>query len=87
LARGSPSGARYEPYQDDSEEDALLGRNHEASTSDTRLEENADLEQGLPAVPHVSSQSGWLSTLSSNIRDRLFIRPGRVATDVENRDR
>lgn len=87
LARGSPSSPRYESYQDDSEEDALLGHNHEASTSNSRLEENPDLEQGLPMVPHVSRQSGWLSMLPSNIRDRLFAPPGRVATDVENRDR
>ncbi|KAI1815593.1 hypothetical protein GGS20DRAFT_320118 [Poronia punctata] len=88
LARGSSSNPRYESYQDDSEEDALLGPNASTSASNARPEEdNVDLEQGIPISPHMSRPSSWLNTLSSSMRDRFFARPGRATSDVENRDR
>ncbi|KAI0397646.1 hypothetical protein F5Y17DRAFT_414055 [Xylariaceae sp. FL0594] len=88
LARGSPSGTRYEPYQDDNEEDGLLGEEHGASSSNSRPEEdNGDLEQGLPTVRHVSRRSGWLNAFLGGIRDRISARQTPIDTDVESRDR
>ncbi|KAI0096777.1 hypothetical protein GGR51DRAFT_491268 [Nemania sp. FL0031] len=88
LARGSPSSPRYESYRDDTDEEEMLSGDSGPSTSSSRLDENsADLEQGLPPPPRMSRQPGWMSILSSSIRDRFFAPSGRAAGNVENRDR
>ncbi|KAI3340922.1 hypothetical protein F4824DRAFT_450000 [Ustulina deusta] len=88
LARGSPSSPRYESYRDDTDEEEVLIRDSGPSTSNSRLDEDrADLEQGLPTLPRMSPQPGFLSMLSSSIRDRFFAHSGRTASNVENRDR
>lgn len=88
LARGSPSSPRYESYRDDTDEEEMLVGDSGPSTSGSRLDGgNADLEQGLPLLPRVSRQSGWLNMLPSSIRDRFFTRSERATGNVENRNR
>ncbi|KAI8627079.1 hypothetical protein F5Y19DRAFT_188373 [Xylariaceae sp. FL1651] len=88
LARGSPSSPRYEPYQDDSDEDEILARASAPSSSNSRLnEEGSDLEQGRPGLSRVVRQSGWFSTLSNSLRNHLYSRPERAGSDTQNRDR
>ncbi|KAI3327118.1 hypothetical protein HD806DRAFT_383263 [Xylariaceae sp. AK1471] len=88
LARGSPSSPRYEPYQDESEDDEMLVRAPVSTTNPSRSDEDsADLEQGLPTLPHVSRQPGWLNTFSRSMRDRFFALSFRSASEMENRDR
>ena len=61
LARGSPSSPRYEPYHDDSDDEA-----EEGSSSRDR---DGDVEQGIlsPAPRRRQNRSdGWLGALSSS---------------------
>ncbi|KAI1823663.1 hypothetical protein F4861DRAFT_549528 [Xylaria intraflava] len=86
LARGSPSSPRYDSYQDDTDDEDILARDSGPSTSNSRLSDGADVEQGLPTVPHVSRQPGWLNILSRSIRDRFVTHQERTG-DLEGRDR
>ncbi|KAJ8133492.1 hypothetical protein O1611_g131 [Lasiodiplodia mahajangana] len=88
LARGSPSSPRYESYRDDTDEEEMLSGDSGPSTNSSRLDEDsADLEQGVSTLPRMSRQPGWMSMLSSSIRDHFFAGSGRAAGNVENRDR
>ncbi|CAJ2503467.1 Uu.00g108610.m01.CDS01 [Anthostomella pinea] len=87
LARGSPSSPRYEPYQDDSDDDMLV---QAGSSNDRPLAEgdNSDVEQGMPTTPHRSHRDGWFSTLSTNFRDRFSAnREPRSNADSDERER
>lgn len=75
LAHGSPSSPRYEPYQDDSDEEA----DGEASASTSRSREaNSDLEQGVltsdtrdvQGEERTSRYDGWLRMWSHNFGSR-----------------
>ncbi|KAI2639420.1 hypothetical protein GGS21DRAFT_431087 [Xylaria nigripes] len=86
LARGSSSSPRYDSYQDDTDEEESSAQDSSPSTSNSRLNDSPDLEQGLPTVPHVSRQPGWLNLLSSSIRDRFVAHQERTG-DIESRNR
>ncbi|KAI0021408.1 hypothetical protein F4780DRAFT_288670 [Xylariomycetidae sp. FL0641] len=86
LARGSPSSPRYEPYQDDSD-DEILGQASPSSSRHSPVNRDDDVEQGLPATPHRSHQENWFSTLSSSVRDRFTSRFGTTPDSPSNRDR
>lgn len=85
LARGSPSSPRYVSYRDDTDEEEILPGDSSPSTGTSRLDgDTADLEQGLPTLPHVSRQPGWLNMLPRSLRDRFFAHSGRVAGNADN---
>ncbi|KAI1417158.1 hypothetical protein F5Y13DRAFT_81049 [Hypoxylon sp. FL1857] len=75
LARGVPSSPRYEPYQDDSDDD-LVVQATSSSSPDAPLgqADDIDVEQGTP-LSHRSHQEGWFSTFRSNLRTGLLSRP------------
>ncbi|KAI0476427.1 hypothetical protein GGR56DRAFT_642631 [Xylariaceae sp. FL0804] len=87
LARGSPSGPRYEPYQDDSDDDLLVQAAGSSSQSPLGQDDDSDVEQGITGPPHRSHAEGWFSTFTNNIRDRFYGQPGRGTDDDESRDR
>ncbi|KAI1498405.1 hypothetical protein F5X99DRAFT_326703 [Biscogniauxia marginata] len=82
LARGSPSSPRYEPYQDDSDDDDMVAQNIRSPSNDSPLPRNddSDVEQGVSTSPHRSQQESWFGMLSNNLRDR-FSRRGRAPDD------
>ncbi|KAI1109689.1 hypothetical protein F5Y14DRAFT_431620 [Nemania sp. NC0429] len=85
LARGSPSSPRYVSYRDDTDEEDVLADESSPSTGASRLDGGrADLEQGLPPLPHVSRQPGWLNMLPRSLRDRFFAQSGRVAGNADD---
>lgn len=85
LARGSSSSPRYVSYRDDTDEDEMLAGDSGPSTGTARLDgDSADLEQGLPTLPHVSRQPGWLNMLPRSLRDRFFSNLGRTAGNADN---
>lgn len=88
LARGMPSSPRYEPYQDDSDDD-LDEPATASSLPDDPLgrADDADVEQGTPVPPHTSHQDGWLNTLRNSFRTGLLSRSRRAPEDDDNRDR
>ncbi|KAI0600686.1 hypothetical protein F4775DRAFT_582605 [Biscogniauxia sp. FL1348] len=91
LARGSPSSPRYEPYQDDSDEDDVIPQNIRSPSNDSPLprDDDSDVEQGITTAPHRSHQGSWFNVLSNSIRDRFTPRRSRTSTDdeTENRNR
>lgn len=89
LARGSPSSPRYDSYRDDTDEEEMLVGDSGPSTSSSRRDnDNTDLEQGLPSQHPRLRQLGWLSMLTSSMRDRFFTsQSGRTPGESENRDR
>ncbi|KAL7621228.1 hypothetical protein AAE478_008545 [Parahypoxylon ruwenzoriense] len=88
LARGMPSSPRYEPYQDDSDED-LAAQATSSSTHDAPLRQadDSDVEQGVQLSPHRSNQEGWLNSLRNSLRAGFLSRPRRPSEDADNRDR
>lgn len=78
LARGSPSSPRYEPYQDDSDDDIQAQAAETVNNSSTSalpiddtLEEE-DVEQGIvsptPTRPRRTNQTGsWRDLLASSL--------------------
>ncbi|KAI1203510.1 hypothetical protein F5X97DRAFT_318162 [Nemania serpens] len=84
LARGS-SSPRYVSYRDDSDEEEMLAGGSSPSTATPRPDgDGADLEQGLPTLPHVSRQPGWLNMLPRSLRDRFFANSTQVAGNADN---
>ncbi|OTB07322.1 hypothetical protein M426DRAFT_318008 [Hypoxylon sp. CI-4A] len=88
LARGMPSSPRYEPYQDDSDDD-LAEQATSPSSPDALLRqpEDTDVEQGTLLSPDSSHHDGWFSTLRDTLRNRLSSWSRRVPEDMENRNR
>ncbi|RYP42628.1 hypothetical protein DL768_010303 [Monosporascus sp. mg162] len=71
LARGSPSSPRYEPYHDDSSDEAEA----EGSGSEPGLgpDDDSDIEQGVATdspydAPRDNHREGWLSVFSGSFR-------------------
>ncbi|KAI1263398.1 hypothetical protein F5Y18DRAFT_127491 [Xylariaceae sp. FL1019] len=87
LARGSPSSPRYEPYQDNSDEEEMLPRAASSASSSSREDDAPDLERGNPSEPHISRRPGWLGMLVDSARDRFFARSERRPSDTESHDR
>ncbi|KAI0162270.1 hypothetical protein GGR57DRAFT_517619 [Xylariaceae sp. FL1272] len=87
LARGSPSSPRYEPYQDDSDEDDMVLRAASSASNSSREDDGSDLEQGIPTEPHISRRPGWLGMLVDGARDRFFARSERRSSNAESQDR
>lgn len=80
LARGSPSSPRYDPYQDDSDDDVQVQAAGSVNSSSSALpiqnsiddEDEGDLEQGMasptPTRPRRTGRSGsWRSILTSSL--------------------
>ncbi|KAI1101641.1 hypothetical protein F4804DRAFT_292207 [Jackrogersella minutella] len=88
LARGMPSSPRYEPYQDDSDDD-LDVQATSSSSPDAPLEQadDHDVEQGTPLLPHHSHQEGWFSALRNSIRAGLPSWSRRAPEETDTRDR
>ncbi|KAI0894458.1 hypothetical protein F4806DRAFT_503722 [Annulohypoxylon nitens] len=88
LARGMPSSPRYEPYQDDSDDD-LEVQATSSSSPDAPLEQtdDHDVEQGMPLSPHRSHQESWFDAFRNNLRAGFLSRPRRTSGEPNNRDR
>lgn len=88
LARGMPSSPRYEPYQDDSDDD-LAVRATSSSSPDAPVElvDDSDVEQGTALSPHNSHHEGWFSSLRSSLQAGFLSRLRRAPEDSDNRDR
>ncbi|KAI2464763.1 hypothetical protein F4781DRAFT_56941 [Annulohypoxylon bovei var. microspora] len=88
LARGVPSSPRYEPYQDDSDDD-LEVQATSSSSPDAPLEpaDDRDVEQGTPLSPHRSHQEGWFGVFRNSLRAGLLSRSRQVSGESDNRDR
>ncbi|KAI1080145.1 hypothetical protein F5B20DRAFT_115928 [Whalleya microplaca] len=88
LARGMPSSPRYEPYQDDSDDDLTVpatgSTSHDAPLGE---DDGDDVEQGIPSSPHRSDRESWLNMISNSLRAGLPSRPGRTSGDSGNHDR
>ncbi|KAI1472292.1 uncharacterized protein F4812DRAFT_7494 [Daldinia caldariorum] len=87
LARGMPSSPRYEPYQDDSDEDIAEQATSSASPDNPVGEaDNSDVEQGTPLLRH-AHQDNWFSTLRDNIRNGFLFWSRRAPEETENQGR
>ncbi|KAK6956456.1 hypothetical protein Daesc_001734 [Daldinia eschscholtzii] len=87
LARGMPSSPRYEPYQDDSDEDIAEQATSSASTDNpVGQADNSDVEQGTPLLHH-PHQDSWFSTLRNNIRNGLLSWSRRAPEETESQGR
>ncbi|KAI0010851.1 hypothetical protein F4779DRAFT_575699 [Xylariaceae sp. FL0662B] len=88
LARGMPSSPRYEPYQDDSDDDLTVPASGSTSNDAPLGEDDGpDVEQGIPSSPHPADRESWLNTISNSLRAGLPLRPGRTPGGSESRDR
>lgn len=83
-----PSSPRYEPYQDDSD-DELEVQATSSSSPDAPLEQtdDHDVEQGMPLSPHRSHQESWFDAFRNNLRAGFLSRPRRTSGEPNNRDR
>ncbi|KAI1212821.1 uncharacterized protein F4807DRAFT_351978 [Annulohypoxylon truncatum] len=88
LARGMPSSPRYEPYQDDSDDD-LEVQATSSSSPDAPLEQSddRDVEQGTLLSPHRSHQGGWFGAFRNSLRARFLSRSMQTPGEPDNRDR
>ncbi|KAI0384571.1 hypothetical protein F5Y04DRAFT_248637, partial [Hypomontagnella monticulosa] len=87
LARGTPSSPRYEPYQDDSDDD-LAVQAASSSSPDAPLDpaDDPDVEQGTLLSPHSSHQESWFSSLRNSLQAGFLSRSRRTPEDTDNRD-
>ncbi|KAI1452598.1 hypothetical protein F4805DRAFT_23927 [Annulohypoxylon moriforme] len=85
LARGMPSSPRYEPYQDDSDDD-LEVQATSSSSPDAPLEQadDHDVEQGVPLSAHRSHQEGWFSALRNSLRAGFLSRSRQTSREPDN---
>ncbi|TVY13739.1 putative E3 ubiquitin-protein ligase plr-1 [Lachnellula arida] len=96
LARGSPSNPRYEPYHDDSDDDAIQVQAAETTNTSSSsalpiaatLSDNEDLEQGIvsptPTRPRrTDGTASWRSILSTSFGST----PRSPRPPQEDRDR
>ncbi|KAI0112863.1 hypothetical protein F4814DRAFT_419651 [Daldinia grandis] len=87
LARGMPSSPRYEPYQDDSDEDVEVQATSSSSPDNPIGQaDNSDVEQGAPILHH-PHQEGWFSALRNNMRNGLISWSRRAPAETENQGR
>ncbi|OTA95449.1 hypothetical protein M434DRAFT_380290 [Hypoxylon sp. CO27-5] len=90
LARGVPSSPRYEPYQDDSDDElaaqATSSLSPDTSPDASPGEADTDVEQGTQ-LSHRSHQEGWFSTFRNNMRTGLLSRSRQAPEDTGSRDR
>ncbi|KAI1803679.1 hypothetical protein F4811DRAFT_322659 [Daldinia bambusicola] len=87
LARGMPSSPRYEPYQDDSDEDIAEQATSSASPDNpVGQADNSDVEQGTPLLHH-AHQDSWFSTLRDSMRNGLLSWSRRAPEETENQGR
>ncbi|KAI0886079.1 uncharacterized protein GGS22DRAFT_159836 [Annulohypoxylon maeteangense] len=88
LARGVSSSPRYEPYQDDSDDD-LEVQATSSSSPDAPLEQadDQDVEQGIPVSPHHSHQEAWFGALRNTLRAGFQSRSRQTSGEPENQDR
>ncbi|KAI2619711.1 hypothetical protein GGR54DRAFT_126826 [Hypoxylon sp. NC1633] len=84
LARGLPSSPRYEPYQDDSDDD-LAVRASSASSADSPIRQvnDSDVEQGNSLSAPGPHQNSWFSTLRNWVRTG-FLSRSRPAPENNN---
>ncbi|KAI0130299.1 hypothetical protein BJ170DRAFT_310429 [Xylariales sp. AK1849] len=92
LARGSPSGPRYEPYRDDSDDDfaAQASSSNNSTRTARRVEDDSDVEQGIlsPQPQGSHQQETWLSAISRSFREASSSRRSRSrGTSSGDRDR
>ncbi|KAI1370726.1 hypothetical protein F4677DRAFT_437635 [Hypoxylon crocopeplum] len=87
LARGMPSSPRYEPYQDDSDDDLVQASSSSSPDAPLEQADDSDVEQGAPLSPPRSHQDGWWSTLRNGLRVGLLSRPRPATEDDGNRGR
>ncbi|KAI1141005.1 hypothetical protein F5Y05DRAFT_295479 [Hypoxylon sp. FL0543] len=87
LARGVPSSPRYEPYQDDSD-DELVAQATSSSSPDDPLGPagDIDVERGTQSS-HRSHQEGWFGTFRNSVRTGLLSRSRQASEDTDGRDR
>ncbi|KAI1771635.1 hypothetical protein F4818DRAFT_428460 [Hypoxylon cercidicola] len=86
LARGMPSSPRYEPYQDDSDDDELVAQASSSSSPDAPLGQanDSDVEQGVSSP--IQDES-WVSTVRDSLRARFLSWHRRAPEDPDSRDR
>lgn len=88
LARGMPSSPRYEPYQDDSDDDEIIAQASSSSSPDAPLgADDSDVEQGVSSPIHRSQDESWLGALRNSLRIGFLSRYRRAPEDTDNRDR
>ncbi|KAI1392211.1 uncharacterized protein F4822DRAFT_119836 [Hypoxylon trugodes] len=88
LARGMPSSPRYEPYQDDSDEDlSMQATSSSSSNAPLRQVDDTDIEQGTSTGSHRSHQEGWFGTFRDSLRVGFLSRSRQTSEDINNRDR
>ncbi|KAI4868127.1 hypothetical protein F4820DRAFT_411646, partial [Hypoxylon rubiginosum] len=88
LARGMPSSPRYEPYQDDSDDEELIAQASSSSSPDAPLgqADDSDVEQGVSSPIHRSQDESWLGALRNSLRTGFISRYRRAPDDTDNRD-
>ncbi|KAI0838087.1 hypothetical protein F5Y06DRAFT_61427 [Hypoxylon sp. FL0890] len=87
LARGVPSSPRYEPYQDDSDDDLVVQATSSSSPDDPLGQaDGIDIEQGTQ-LSRLSHQEGWFSTFRNSLRMGLLSRSRQAPEDTDSRDR
>lgn len=81
------SSPRYEPYQDDSDEDVEVQATSSSSPDDPIGQaDNSDVEQGAPILHHPHQES-WFSTLRNSMRNGLLSWPRQAPEETENQGR
>lgn len=83
LAHGTSSSLRYEPYRDDSDEEAQLTASMSGSEDPEQDVEAGILADSPPRRPHSNGLSQWFSRLF----EQLTHLPPRRPLPEENRDR
>ncbi|KAI5867718.1 hypothetical protein GGS23DRAFT_549630 [Durotheca rogersii] len=89
LARGMPSSPRYEPYQDDSDDDDVVAQATNSPSHDSPFgqADDPDVEQGISSSPRRSRHESWINALRNSLRAGFSSRPREASEIAGNRDR